>query len=135
VGLYRGPSWLAGVHLVQGTIEDHAEGHQQVDGAHAEFGALHAIGALPRAVRRIVTAEGLFLALASWLVAVIPTLGLTEVLGAGLGNLFFSAPLPYRISVPAILIWTAVVLGAVPATEAAGSRAARITVREALVYL
>jgi putative ABC transport system permease protein len=68
-------------------------------------------------------------------VAVIPTLGLTEVLGAGLGNLFFSTPLPYRISVPAILIWTAVVLGAVPATEAAGSRAARITVREALVYL
>jgi putative ABC transport system permease protein len=101
-----------------------------------EFGILHAIGALPRAVRRIVTAEGVFLALASCLVAVIPTLGLTAVLGAGLGNLFFSAPLPYRISIPAILIWTAIViLGAVLATEAAGSRASRITVREALTYL
>jgi len=69
-------------------------------------------------------------------VAVIPTLGLTAVLGAGLGNLFFAAPLPYRISIPAILIWTAVVvLGAVLATEAAGSRASRMTVREALAYL
>jgi ABC-type lipoprotein release transport system permease subunit len=43
---------------------------------------------------------------------------------------------PYRISMPAILIWTAVViLGAVLATEAAGSRASRITVGEALAYL
>ena len=101
-----------------------------------EFGVMHAVGALPRAVRRIVTAEGIFLAVFSCLVAVIPTLGLTAVLGAGLGNLFFSAPLPYRISIPAILIWTAVViLGAVLATEAAGSRASRITVREALAYL
>ena len=101
-----------------------------------EFGVLHAIGALPKAVRRIVTAEGIFLAVASCLVAVIPTLGLTAVLGAGLGNLFFSAPLPYRISVPAILIWTAVViLSAVLATEAAATRASRTTVREALAYL
>jgi putative ABC transport system permease protein len=97
---------------------------------------MHAIGALPKTVRRIVTAEGIFLALASLLAAVIPTLGLTTMLGAGLGNLFFSAPLPYRISLPAIVIWTAVViLGAILATEAAGTRAARLTVRDALAYL
>jgi putative ABC transport system permease protein len=101
-----------------------------------EFGVMHAIGALPKAVRRIVTAEGVFLAVFSCLVAAIPTLGLTAVLGAGLGNLFFSAPLPYRISIPAIVIWAAVVvLGAVLATEAAASRASRLTVREALAYL
>jgi putative ABC transport system permease protein len=101
-----------------------------------EFGVMHAIGARPKAVRRIVVAEGVFLALTSLLVAVIPTLALTAVLGAGLGNLFFSAPLPYRISIPAIVIWTAiVVLGAVLATEAAATRASRITVREALAYL
>ena len=101
-----------------------------------EFGVMHAIGARPKAVRRIVTAEGVFLALSSCLVAVVPTLGLTAVLGAGLGNLFFSAPLPYRISGPAILIWTAmVILSAVLATEAAATRASRMTVREALAYL
>ncbi len=101
-----------------------------------EFGVMHAIGAVPKVVRRIVVAEGVLLALASCLLAIIPTLALTAVLGAGLGNLFFSAPLPYRISLPAAGIWTAlVVLGAVLATEAAATRAFRLTVREALTYL
>jgi len=101
-----------------------------------EFGVMHAIGALPKAVRRIVVAEGVFLALASCLVAVIPALALTVVLGAGLGNLFMSAPLPFRVSMPAVGIWIAlVILGAVLATEAAATRAARITVRAALTYL
>ena len=101
-----------------------------------EFGVLHAIGAPPKAVRRIVVAEGVFLALTSCVVAAIPALILTAVLGAGLGNLFMFAPLPYRISLPAVAIWLAlVVLGAVLATEAAATRAARLTVREALTYL
>jgi putative ABC transport system permease protein len=101
-----------------------------------EFGVMHAIGARPARVRRIVTAEGVFLTIASVFVAVVPTLGLTALLGAGLGNLFFSAPLPFRISLPAIVIWTAIaILGAVLATEAAASRASRITVREALAYV
>jgi putative ABC transport system permease protein len=101
-----------------------------------EFGVMHAIGARPKAVRRIVVAEGVFLALASCLVAVIPALALTAVLGAGLGNLFMSAPLPFRVSMLAVGIWTAlVVLGAVLATDAAATRASRLTVREALAYL
>lgn len=101
-----------------------------------EFGVMHAIGARPRTVRRIVVAEGVFLALTSCLVAAIPAALLTGVLGAGLGTLFTNAPLPYRISVPAVAIWVALaVLGAALATEAAASRAARLTVREALTYL
>ncbi len=101
-----------------------------------EFGVMHAIGARPKTVRRIVVAEGIFLALASCLVAAIPTLGLTAVLGAGLGNLFFSAPLPFRISTVAVVIWiTVVILGSLLATEAAATRASRLTVREALAYL
>ncbi|MDQ3717018.1 MAG: FtsX-like permease family protein [Actinomycetota bacterium] len=101
-----------------------------------EFGVMHAIGARPKAVRRIVVAEGVLLAVTSCLVAVLPTLALTAVLGAGLGDLFFSAPLPYRISILAAAIWTAIViLGAMLATEAAASRASRLTVREALAYV
>jgi len=101
-----------------------------------EFGVMHAIGARPKVVRRIVTIEGVFLALASCLVAIVPALALTAVLGVGLGNLFFSAPLPYRVSVAGAVIWLAVVvLGAILATDSAASRAARLTVREALAYL
>jgi putative ABC transport system permease protein len=99
-----------------------------------EFAVLHAIGARPRTVRRIVLAEGLVLALVSGVVAIGPALGLTAVLGTGLGTLFFTAPLPYRISVPAIGIWLALtVLATVLATRAAAGRAARLTVREALM--
>jgi putative ABC transport system permease protein len=101
-----------------------------------EFGVMHAIGARPKAVRRIVVAEGVFIALASCLLAILPVLGLTAAMGALLGNLFFSAPLPFRISFLAAGIWTAlVILGAVLATDAAATRASRLTVREALAYL
>jgi putative ABC transport system permease protein len=101
-----------------------------------EFGVMHAIGAPPRAVRRIVVAEGVFLALISCLVAVIPTLALTAVLEAALGNLFMYAPLPFRISMLDAGVWIAlVILGALLATEAAATRASRITVREALAYI
>jgi putative ABC transport system permease protein len=101
-----------------------------------EFGVMHAIGARPRTVRRIVVAEGVFIALASCLLAAVPALGLTAAIDALLGNLFFSTPLPFRFSFLSAGIWTAlVVLGAVLATEAAASRASRLTVREALAYL
>jgi len=69
-------------------------------------------------------------------VAVIPTLALTAVLGAGLGNLFMYAPLPFRVSMLAVGIWISLfILGAILATEAAATRASRITVREALAYV
>jgi putative ABC transport system permease protein len=101
-----------------------------------EFGVMHAIGARPKTVRRIVVAEGVFLALTSCLVAILPTLGLTVVLGARLGNLFLYAPLPFRVSILAVGVWVAlVILGAALATDAAATRASRITVREALAYL
>lgn len=101
-----------------------------------EFGVLHAIGARPKTVRRTVLAEGVFLAMASCAVAAIPALVLTAILGAGLGNLFFYAALPFRISGLAVGIWIVLVtFGGILATEAAATRASRITVREALTYL
>lgn len=73
------------------------------------------------------------LALTSCLLAALPTLGLTALLGTGLGNLFGNQPLPFRVSPLAVNIWlVVVVLGAAIATDAAATRAARLTVREAL---
>lgn len=101
-----------------------------------EFGVMHAIGARPRTVRRVVMAEGVLLGLTSCLFAILPTLALTKLLGAGFGSLFMNAPLPFRISLPATGIWLAVaVVGAVLATDTAATRASRLTVREALAYL
>ena len=101
-----------------------------------EFGVMHAIGARPAAVRRIVVAEGVFLALASLLLAIVPTIGLTVAIDNVVGNAFMSAPLPFQISILGAGIWTVlVVLGAVLATDAAATRASHLTVREALAYL
>jgi putative ABC transport system permease protein len=101
-----------------------------------EFGVMHAIGARPAAVRRIVVAEGVFIALASLLLAIIPTLGLTAAMANLVGNAFMSAPLPFQISILGTGIWTALVmLGAILATDAAATRASHLTVREALAYL
>jgi putative ABC transport system permease protein len=97
-----------------------------------EFGVLHAIGARPKTVRRIVIVEGIILAITSCLVAALPTLGLTALLGYGLGNL----ALPFTISTLGVGLWLlVVVLGAALATDAATTRASRITVREAFAYL
>jgi putative ABC transport system permease protein len=101
-----------------------------------EFGVMTAIGAPASTVRRLVVAEGVFIAVISCVVAAVPALVLTAVMGAGLGNLFMGAPVPFQVSVSAIVIWVVVVVvGAALATLAPASRASRLTVREALAYL
>ncbi|MBA3757509.1 FtsX-like permease family protein [Candidatus Saccharibacteria bacterium] len=101
-----------------------------------EFGVMNAIGAPAGVVRRLVVYEGVFIAVVSCVVAIVPTLLITLVMGTGLGNLFFSAPVPFHVSLWAIIIWIAVVtIGATLATLAPAYRAARLTVREALAYL
>jgi putative ABC transport system permease protein len=101
-----------------------------------EFGVMRAIGARAAVVRRIVVAEGVFIALVSCAVAVIPAILLTAAMGAGFGRQFLNGTLPFQVSIAAVLIWiVAVVLGAVLATLAPASRASRLTVREALTYL
>jgi len=101
-----------------------------------EFGVMSAIGARPAMLRRLVVFEGIFIALVSSVAAAIPAMVLTQVMSVGLGNLFFSAPVPFQISTQAIIIWIIVVtLGATVATLAPAYRASRLTVREALAYL
>ena len=101
-----------------------------------EFGVMSAIGAPPAIVRRLVISEGIFIAITSCVVAVIPAWILTVLMSTGLGNLFFGAALPFRISTSGIVGWIVIViLGAALATLAPANRASHLTVREALAYL
>ncbi len=101
-----------------------------------EFGVMKAIGASGSTIRRLVVFEGVFIAAVSCVVAVLPAIALTWAMGAGLGNLFLSTPIPFEVSAPGIVIWILVVIvGAALATLAPASQAARLTVREALAYL
>ena len=74
---------------------------QAIRAAPPAFGVMHAIGARPKTVRRIVAAEGVFIAVASCPLAVIPALGRKAAMNAVLGNLFFYAPLPFPSSLRA----------------------------------
>ena len=96
---------------------------------------MHAIGARPKTVRRIVIAEGVFLALASCLVAVIPTLALTAVLGAELGNLFLTRRCRSGSPRSPSASGSPRHPRRHPRHRSRATRAARITVREALAYL
>ena len=70
------------------------------------------------------------------LVTVITALVITAVLEAGFGNVFMYAPLPFRVSMLSAVIWIVLaILGAMLATEAAATRASRITVRKALAHI
>lgn len=101
-----------------------------------EFGVMSAIGASAATVRRIVVTEGIFMAALSCVIAALLAILLTMVMDIGLGNLFLSAPLPFRFSAIALLIWiVAILVGSVLSTLAPASRASRLTVREALAYL
>jgi putative ABC transport system permease protein len=101
-----------------------------------EFGVMKAIGASGSTIRRLVVFEGIFIAAVSCVAATIPAMALTWAMGAGLGNLFLSTPIPFEVSAPGIVIWIVVVLlGAALATLAPAFQASRLTVREALAYL
>ncbi len=101
-----------------------------------ELGVMKAIGASGARVARLVVFEGIFIAVVSCVVAVIPAIVLTWAMGAGLGNLFLSTPIPFKLSVLGIVIWIlVVVVGAALATLAPAMQASRLTVREALAYL
>lgn len=101
-----------------------------------EIGVMKAIGAPGATIRRRVVFEGVFIAVVSCVVAVIPAIALTWAMGAGLGNLFLNTPIPLAVSAPGIAIWILeVVLGAALATLTPASQAARLTVRETLESL
>lgn len=125
---------IASVVAIVGCIGLGAMMSTQVIERTREFAVMHAIGARPWAVRRMVLSEGAFTALASCAVAVLASLTVTAALNAGIGAMWFSVP--FRFAPTAVLFWiTAIVLGAGLATIAPAARASRLTIREALAHV
>jgi putative ABC transport system permease protein len=101
-----------------------------------EFGVMSAIGAPSSTIRRLVILEGVSIAVASCIFAIIPTFLLTILMGWGIGSLFFGASVPFQISVTAVTIWIAIIIiGTIVATLIPAYKASRLTVREALVNI
>ncbi|MHB0874924.1 MAG: ABC transporter permease [Anaerolineae bacterium] len=100
-----------------------------------EIGVMRAIGASRAVIRRVVTAEGLLVGVASWLLAGLLAVPLSVAMARVVGALLLRSSLSYAFSVVGLFAWLLIVLlfGAV-ASLAPASQAACITVREALAY-
>jgi putative ABC transport system permease protein len=100
-----------------------------------EVGVLRAIGASNGSVRQIVLAEGIAMAVTSWIVGALLSLGLAPLFSAQLGLALIKIPLQYHYSIWGAVIWFFVLLAiATVASLAPARNAVRLTVREVLAY-
>ncbi len=100
-----------------------------------EVGVLRAIGASNASVRQIVLAEGIAMAVISWLIGALISLGLAPLFSAQLGLALIKIPLQYHYSILGAFVWFVVLLAiAAVASLAPARNAVRLTVREVLAY-
>jgi putative ABC transport system permease protein len=100
-----------------------------------EIGVMRAVGASSVAVAGIFVAEGVFLGLLSWLLAIPISVPGARLFSDAFGAAVMSLPLEFVYSVDGALLW----LGIVVVLSALASlwpalRASRVSVREALAY-
>ena len=100
-----------------------------------EIGILRSLGAQNGVVRRVIILEGLVIGLISWALAVPCSIPLAIWLGNSLGVSLLARPLDYIFSVPAVLMWLGLMIViSVVASIIPAQSAARLTIRDALVY-
>jgi putative ABC transport system permease protein len=100
-----------------------------------EIGILRSLGAQNGVVRRVVILEGLVIGLISWAISIPCSIPLAVWLGNSLGISLLARPLDYIFSIPAILIWLGLmVVISIVASLIPAQSAARLTIRDALVY-
>ena len=100
-----------------------------------EIGVMRAIGAADLDIHLIVVAEGLAVGLTSWLVAALLSIPITYLLTYGVGVSIFQSPLPVMFNWSGSLAWLlGILLVATLSSVIPAWRAARLTVRDTLVY-
>lgn len=100
-----------------------------------EFGIMRSIGASSGVVLRNIIAEGLFIGLMSWCIAIVLALPLSAAIGAFLGNLLFDEAFPLVISPTSLWIWLCVVASAsILASAYPAWKASRLNIRDAFAY-
>ncbi|MFN8471020.1 MAG: ABC transporter permease [Anaerolineae bacterium] len=98
-----------------------------------EIGVLRAIGASNSVVTRVILTEGIWIGLASWLLAALLSIPLSLALDHLIGLQMLSWPLIFSFPPSAILIWLiAVIVLAAIASYLPARGATRITVRDVL---
>jgi putative ABC transport system permease protein len=100
-----------------------------------EIGILRSLGARSGVVRQVVMLEGVVIGLISWAVSIPCSIPLAIWLGNSLGLSLLARPLDYIFSVPAVLMWLGLMIViSIIASLIPAQNAARLTIRDALVY-
>jgi putative ABC transport system permease protein len=100
-----------------------------------EIGVLRAIGARHRSILAIVQAEGLLVALLSWLAAIPLAAPMSYVLGKAFGRVMLPVPVTLVPGAAAVLLWLGMAVAvSVVACAWPAFRAMRITTAAALAY-
>jgi putative ABC transport system permease protein len=100
-----------------------------------EIGIMRAIGAADGAIRQIVVAEGIIIALLSWAIGTVLSLPISRVMSIRLGYNLLNEPLSYTYASYAVVLWLVlVVVLALVASLLPARNALRITIREVLAY-
>ncbi|HSK48511.1 MAG TPA: FtsX-like permease family protein, partial [Coriobacteriia bacterium] len=99
-----------------------------------EIGVMRAIGASNASIYQIFIAEGVVVGLVSWAFGVVVSVPLSWLLARALGEAM-SFPLSFAFSPEGVVAWLAfVVVISVLASLLPASRAARVSVAEAIAY-
>jgi putative ABC transport system permease protein len=100
-----------------------------------EIGVLRAIGARHASILWIVQAEGLVIAVVSWLIAIPVAAPVSVILGIAFGRIMIPVPVTAISDGSAVLTWLAMaVVVSLVACAWPSLRALRVTPREALAY-
>ncbi|HVN14315.1 MAG TPA: ABC transporter permease, partial [Anaerolineales bacterium] len=100
-----------------------------------EIGILRSLGARNGVVRRVVIVEGVVIGVLSWILSVPVSIPLAIWLGNVLGVSLLARPLDYQFSFLAAGLWLGLVIViSVLASLLPAQNAARLTIRDALVY-
>lgn len=100
-----------------------------------EIGVMRAIGASNLDIQGIVLVEGLIIGLISWVVSLLLSFPITDVLAFGVGTSIMQSPMPAVYDMKGILVWLLGILaiGAI-ASALPAHRASSLTVRDTLAY-
>jgi putative ABC transport system permease protein len=100
-----------------------------------EIGIMRAIGADDRAVMRTVIAEGIFIGMISFVLAIILSVPFTYLLAGIVSRAVFQSPIPIVFTYLGYVIWLGLVLVLSALASILPARnAARLTIREVLAY-
>ncbi len=100
-----------------------------------EIGVMKVGGATPANIQNIIISEGVFIALISWVLAIVVSLPFSAVIGSIIGEMSFKTPLGLHMSWFAVSLWFAlVVILAIFASMIPAKKASQMSIYEAITY-